>query len=319
MDGGSQAQVRQKQRIPLEIPNGWYIVAYSDDVARGEIKHLKYFNEEQVLFRGEDGTAGLLDAYCDHLGAHLAYGGKVVDNCVQCPFHNWKWTTEGRCASIPYATVIPANARVRHYPVREHSGFIWAWYHHEGKAPPYELPTPAEYGSPDWTTDWLRYEFHLKSHPQEIMENAVDYPHFSAVHGMDAPSNAITRYDGHEFHWGLNTNRDFADGREAIQFESRIFGLGISFLRCTGDFASLGVVGFTPISNDETHIRMAYIGNKANTGDRSALKAYADQHVASTVEDFEIWSHKKYRAQPKLCHRDGPLLEFRQWASQFYA
>jgi 3-ketosteroid 9alpha-monooxygenase subunit A len=101
-------------RFPFGIPNSWYVVAISNEIPAGGLKHLKYFGEELVLFRGGDGTARLLDAYCDHMGTHLAFGGQVVGNSIQCPFHHWQWTGDGRCNAIPYATIIPVNARIRH-------------------------------------------------------------------------------------------------------------------------------------------------------------------------------------------------------------
>jgi 3-ketosteroid 9alpha-monooxygenase subunit A len=56
------------------------------------------FGKDLVLFRGGDGALGLLDAYCPHLGAHLGVGGSVsADGCIQCPFHGWKFGTDGKC------------------------------------------------------------------------------------------------------------------------------------------------------------------------------------------------------------------------------
>ena len=42
---------------------------------------------DQVLYRGEDGKAVVLDGYCPHLGAHLGIGGVVRNNGIVCPFH----------------------------------------------------------------------------------------------------------------------------------------------------------------------------------------------------------------------------------------
>ena len=56
------------------------------------------------MFRGEDGKAYVLDAYCPHLGANLAVGGQVVGNCIECPFHGWRFNgNDGKCVKIPYA------------------------------------------------------------------------------------------------------------------------------------------------------------------------------------------------------------------------
>ena len=43
-----------------------------------------------------------MDAYCEHLGAHLGYGGTVVEERIRCPFHGWEWNDKGRNVRIPY-------------------------------------------------------------------------------------------------------------------------------------------------------------------------------------------------------------------------
>jgi hypothetical protein len=35
--------------------------------------------------------------------------------------------------------------------------------------------------------------------------------------------------------------------------------------------------------------------------------------------DKPIWENKRYQAQPVLCDEDGPIPEYRRWASQFYS
>ena len=61
-------------RFPFGIPNCWFHVSYSDELKLGEVKPVHYFGRDLVLFRGEDGKAVCLDAYCPHLGAHLGVG-----------------------------------------------------------------------------------------------------------------------------------------------------------------------------------------------------------------------------------------------------
>lgn len=60
--------------------------------------------EQLAVFRSQDGQAYVVDSYCPHLGANLAAGGRVVGNCIECPFHGWQFQGEdGKCARIPYA------------------------------------------------------------------------------------------------------------------------------------------------------------------------------------------------------------------------
>ena len=78
------------------MPNGWFIVARSDELAPGEMRPLYAFGRDLVLFRTEGGEARLLDAHCPHLGAHLAVGGRVEGECIRCPFHGWRFDGDVR-------------------------------------------------------------------------------------------------------------------------------------------------------------------------------------------------------------------------------
>jgi nitrite reductase/ring-hydroxylating ferredoxin subunit len=129
-------------RYPFPVPNGWFIVAESADLALGEVRALHYFDRDLVLFRGEDGSASVLDAHCQHLGAHLAVGGKVEGACIRCPFHGWRFEGEtGKCDDIPYGEItrIPPKAHTRSYRTIERNQMIWVWFHAEDGEPFYEV------------------------------------------------------------------------------------------------------------------------------------------------------------------------------------
>ena len=65
-------------RCPLPIPVGWFQVLFSSDLNIGDAIPLRYFGQELVAFRTENGVARVVDAYCPHMGAHLGYG--IRDN-----------------------------------------------------------------------------------------------------------------------------------------------------------------------------------------------------------------------------------------------
>jgi hypothetical protein len=59
-------------RFPIPpVPNGWFQVAYSDELPVNGVMPLQYFGQHLVLFRDGEGVARVLDAFCPHLGAHL--------------------------------------------------------------------------------------------------------------------------------------------------------------------------------------------------------------------------------------------------------
>ena len=106
-----QTKSARERGYDLPLPFGWFAVAMSDEVAPGEVKTLKYFNSEFVLWRGEDGGLNALDPYCKHLGAHLGYGGEVIGKDLRCPFHHWSWNGQGGVTDIPYTKVVPPKLK----------------------------------------------------------------------------------------------------------------------------------------------------------------------------------------------------------------
>lgn len=61
-----------------------------------------FAGENFAVFRTMDGNARVTEAYCPHLGASFATGGVVKDECIECPFHKWKFdSSTGKCVSIP--------------------------------------------------------------------------------------------------------------------------------------------------------------------------------------------------------------------------
>jgi len=112
---GTQSKVRKSRRgvdrsltYPRQYPCGWYRICDSDEISKqGQVKHAFAFGREMVIFRSddEDKQVYVLDAFCIHMGANLAVGGRVIPgtNCIQCPFHLWEFNgQDGRCTKIPY-------------------------------------------------------------------------------------------------------------------------------------------------------------------------------------------------------------------------
>ena len=137
----SPAPERAASRFPFsDYPVGWFAVAFSEDVKPGEIKQMRYFGRELVLYRGESGEAFVTDAYCPHMGAHFAHGGKVEGDCVRCPFHGWKFSNDGRCVEVPYSDRIPPKAKLKAWPVCEQNGVIHVFYRRDETQEVWKLP-----------------------------------------------------------------------------------------------------------------------------------------------------------------------------------
>lgn len=315
-------------RFPFGMPFGWYPVAWSLELERGTVARRRYFGRELALYRGESGAAFVFDAYCPHLGAHLAVGGTVEGDSLRCPFHGWRFSGRGECLEIPYAKRMakrmPASARARAYPVRESGGVLWAWYHPSDAAPCFEPPEIPEFGAADWTPEWTRYDWTVRTHPQEVAENSVDWPHFHFIHHMDPPPERAVRFEGREIHWHAATTKSVSTlegAADSIRVVGRNPGLGCSYVRYSGMGDSVIVMGMTPIDDERLHMRFGVIGKKNGRSDAEMAafhRAYADDMARAVEQDFPIWENKAYHAAPRLCDGDGPVPDFRRWAAQFY-
>jgi len=315
---------RDDASAALPIGRGWYLALYADELSIGEAKPLEYVGRKLVIYRGEDGQAALFDAYCPHLGAHLGVGGTVVGDSLRCPFHGWEWERSGRCRHIPYTRKIPAGARLRTYPVVERNGAVWFWFDASGAAPAFDVPVLPEWGDPEYGTDWGHHVWTIRTHPQDILENGIDWPHSNRVHGFDPPYDPIKGFDGPLYHWGASTGKEIEllDGqRESFRFQVETWGLGLSHVHYSGLFSVVFQIGHTPIDETHTQIRFAVLTREADRRDpeiAAALRRYEADNVRTFEQDFPIWENKRYRERPLLCDGDGPIQEFRRWARQFY-
>ena len=63
----------EREHSELPIPNGWFAVAFSKDIVKGEVKAIHYFDTDLVLFRTREGHARVLDAFlADRSAARLS-------------------------------------------------------------------------------------------------------------------------------------------------------------------------------------------------------------------------------------------------------
>jgi cholesterol 7-desaturase len=102
-------------KLPPPFPNGWFAIADSSKVKAGTAISIDCLGEHLVVFRSsKSNEIFVLDAYCPHLGANLGEGGIVVGDCIECPFHLWKFSgKDGSCVGIPYSDGGLANRKNR--------------------------------------------------------------------------------------------------------------------------------------------------------------------------------------------------------------
>ncbi|HEY8209980.1 MAG TPA: Rieske 2Fe-2S domain-containing protein [Myxococcaceae bacterium] len=306
-------------RFPMPYPSSWYAVSASTELRRGQVKRLQYLGRELVAFRGEDGEAHVLDAYCPHLGAHLGVGGKVQGDTVVCPFHGWRFAGDGRCVEAPYARTTP-RCSTGSWATVERNGMVWIWYHALGAPPDLEVPALPEHGNPEWTP-YRQYRWIVKSHSQEMGENSADSAHFLHVHGtLGVPEVSAEVTPEGVFH-AVNRSRNKRFGKVVdTSVDIRIHFPGYSIIRFTELAEVLLLASNTPV--DEETVEQVFFFTSRKRGNpllRALVSQMFMREVARQYEqDMPIWENKIHLPRPVLCDGDGPIWQFRKWFQRFY-
>ncbi len=187
--------------------NVWTILGATETLGRGPMP-VQVAGERLVLFRDAAGTVRALVDRCPHRGVKLSLG-RVVDGCLECPFHGWRFAGDGANCHVPWN---PEARRERlgavPVPVRERGGLLWL-YTAPGEASS-EPDIPEILGRPgvrvctfaaEWKTHWTR-----------AMENMLDWPHLPFVHkktiGHNLPMKPGSRMDiaVEDRPWGFHTS-----------------------------------------------------------------------------------------------------------------
>lgn len=140
-----------------------------------------------ALWRTQDGTPVCQDAFCIHLGANLTSGGKVVDDCLECPFHRWKFAKDGSVAEIPYLPnpkQCSITKQLKTFRTLDWCGMVFVYFHAENEEPAFSLPqfVVDEFKSGGWVPH-MKWNAGLKTfHIADFVDQAGDHSHFNLLH-----------------------------------------------------------------------------------------------------------------------------------------
>ncbi|KAK4745037.1 hypothetical protein SAY87_011349 [Trapa incisa] len=106
------------------LKNFWYPVAFSNDLKSETMIPIDCFEEPWVIFRGKDGSPGCVRNTCAHRACPL-HLGSVNEGRIQCPYHGWEYTIDGKCEKMPSTRLL--DVRIKSLPCFEQEGMIWIW------------------------------------------------------------------------------------------------------------------------------------------------------------------------------------------------
>jgi nitrite reductase/ring-hydroxylating ferredoxin subunit len=314
------------------FPRGWFMVAASDTVT-DRATQARFFGQDVVLYRTDAGKPVMLDAYCAHMGAHMADADTqgmakkrlVEGDSIRCPLHGWRYGADGRCNQIPYSAIpIPASARLKSWPLIERGGFVFTWFDPEGGEPNFELPDFAEWSDPAWVASPIDEFGVLATHPQELVEHGVDKIHLVNVHGSNSVVGHVVTHDG-PFAVTHSTTRDGLPGDAGeltTEAYSRYYGPGVLLATMEGFRQAIFFFCHTPVDDGSVRawhgVILKSLAPVATDEDAALLDVFHHQSLASFAEDLHILVRKRPSLSVMQIPGDGPFRRHRLWYSQFY-
>ena len=317
-------------------PTGWYVVAWADDIAPGEVRSVHYFGRDLVVWRTASGQLRVMDAYCLHLGGNLSVGGHVEGEELVCPWHAWHWGADGSNTLIPYSRErCKSHLRIETFPVLEWYGLALIWFDRDHGEPYWQPPAVPELEGDGY------YPLHphsrmlnrVKVHPQMIVENAADPYHIAPVHHGDRPAQT-TSFELHDYYLHATVRVNYGGAHETTWLTPNgpvdgdvvydTYGLGIGFVRFPPEvLASVQITGHTPVDEQYTDywFTMACVREPGDTGDvpsgRAARWITLQQEIIR--QDFFTWENMKYLPKPNFAVEEAKdYAALRRWARRFY-
>ena len=159
----------------------WHPVALSSEVGREPVA-VRLAGLGWALARFGDGLAAFADA-CPHRRARLS-AGQVTDGTLQCTYHGWRFSADGRCVAIPAledTAAIPERATLRRPAgIAEQDGMVWL-APQPPRAPIPELQPDVPLGGDDIATVFLPV-LRVEANAAILIDNFLDEAHLPFVH-----------------------------------------------------------------------------------------------------------------------------------------
>jgi phthalate 4,5-dioxygenase oxygenase subunit len=229
-------------RVEGEAPMGqlmrrhWIPACLSEEVADadGPPVKIRLLGEDLVVFRDSDGRLGVLDEYCPHRRASLAFGRN--EECgLRCLYHGWKMDVEGNVlemASEPPESGFVDKVKMKAYPAREAGGFVWTYMGSRESMPEFERPAFA----PTENTQVSIVKIRVDCNWAQVLEGQIDSAHSSSLHSSDMRPAKVNRAEAASTHW----LRPSTDKSPRLQVERTDYGFHYAAIR-------------RPIANAATH------------------------------------------------------------------
>lgn len=230
-------------RVEGDAPMGdimrrhWLPACLSEEVAErdGKPARFRLLGEDLIAFRDSEGKLGIIDEFCRHRGASLAFGRN--EECgLRCLYHGWKFDVNGNVMDMPSEVnsgeSLKEEAKIKSYPAFEAGGFVWTWMGPAEEMPEFDPPVWASV--PDNMISVVK--MHTACNWAQVLEGSIDSAHSSSLHSTNMPPAEVDGAKATATSWPRPSN----DKAPKIRFQKTDYGFRYAAVR-------------KPILNAETH------------------------------------------------------------------
>ncbi len=327
---------------PTRFARGWHCLGLAAPFRDGSPHAVEAFGTKLVVFADESAALHVLDAYCRHMGGDLSRG-TIKGNAIACPFHDWHWGGDGKCAKIPYSRRVPPTARTRSWLTLEQNQQLFVWNDPQGNLPSANVTIPRIDGaySDEWS-NWTWDTLTVGANCREVVDNVVDMAHFFYIH-FALPTYFRNVLEGHIASQYLKTrsrpdyepdsgrsgssSQPVSSTQIGLVSEAAYYGPSYMIDHLNYDYHGVPMDAVLinchyPVTPERFVLQWGVIvkklpGLSPEQADKVAAK-FAKFVGLGFQQDVDIWTHKSRIDNPLLCADDGPVYQLRRWYEQFY-
>jgi len=162
------------------LKDHWHVIALSSEIAKHREIRKDIYDRSILLWRDAGSVVHAIVNCCAHKRAPLAVSD-FKTNEVTCPYHGWRYDSEGRLTEIPsspHLDVRKLGCSIDVFPVTEQDGFVWIFL--KTDRPSFAPPRAGDSHMDAWKHTFLHAPFETTE--ELLIDNFMDAVHTTTIH-----------------------------------------------------------------------------------------------------------------------------------------